>query len=57
MYSDEWIIKGYRKDEGTSLRNGEPIGYRYWYNNDVKSFKEGRVFVYFHKKTQIQLRT
>ncbi len=36
MYSDEWIKKGYQRGTKTSIGNGEPIYYRFWYDNDRK---------------------
>lgn len=36
MYSDEWIIKGYRSGEKISIENSEPIYYRFWYDHDQK---------------------
>lgn len=34
MYSDEWIRKGFHSGERTELQNGQPIYYRYWYDED-----------------------
>ena len=36
MYSDEWIKQGYVSGPRRSIENGEPINYRYWYDNDKK---------------------
>lgn len=36
LYSDEWIKEGYHSGVRISLENGQPIAYRYWYDNDIK---------------------
>jgi len=36
LYSDEWLKKGYHSGMRISIENGQPISYRYWYDNDIK---------------------
>ena len=36
LYSDEWLSKGYQSGPRTSLNNGQPIHYRYWYDGETK---------------------
>ena len=36
LYSDDWLKQGYKSCERINIENGQPIDYRFWYDDNDK---------------------